>query len=160
MTQSTSKTCIIYINLHKRGRFFILTTYTNSHASPERCHLMYLAFIVSQPYNYHFYCKIHKQEFMIQPINYTYAQFNHIEQYSYSFSISIEHGIINARKAFFAYGSIGAFQGKLNPLSGRAILNTCVIPTCLSGCENWILNDNLLKQLEDFQAQIGKKILR
>ena len=67
---------------------------------------------------------------------------------------------MNARKSFFAYGSIGAFQGKLNPLSGRAILNTCVIPTCLSGSENWILNDNLLKKLEDFQAQIGKKILQ
>ena len=46
-------------------------------------------------------------------------------------------------------GTKGLF---LNPLSGQAILNACVIPTCLSGCENWILNDVLLFSLEAFQG--------
>ena len=52
-------------------------------------------------------------------------------------------------------GSKGVFLSSANPLSGKAILNACVIPTCLSGCENWILNDVLLSTLEAFQGMWG-----
>ena len=65
----------------------------------------------------------------------------------------------NARRCFFAIGAKGLFQGKLNPLSGKAILNACVILSCLSGCENWILNDVLLSSLEAFQGEIRCRIL-
>ena len=58
-------------------------------------------------------------------------------------------------KCFFSMGSKGVFLGIANPLSGKAILNACVIPTCLSGCENWILNDVLLSTLEAFQGMWG-----
>jgi len=65
--------------------------------------------------------------------------------------ISIEKNIANARKAYFGFGAIGAFQGKLNPLSSKTIIEACVLPVCLSGCTNWILTDNLLELLEHFQ---------
>ena len=54
---------------------------------------------------------------------------------------------------------MGAFHGKLNPLSGRAIYETCVIPVLLYGSENWFLTDALLQKLESFQAEIGRRIL-
>ena len=57
-------------------------------------------------------------------------------------------------------GSKGIFLGSANPLSGKAILNACVVPTCLSGCENWILNDVLLSTLEAFQGYVGCRILK
>ena len=36
-----------------------------------------------------------------------------------------------------------AFQGDLNPLSGRAIFEMCVVPTLLYGRESWILTDDM-----------------
>ena len=74
-------------------------------------------------------------------------------------SKAIEENILKARKAFFASGCLGAFQGQLNPLSGRSIYVTCVLPVLLYGCENWIVNKALLDQLECFQAWVGKRIL-
>ena len=71
----------------------------------------------------------------------------------------IEENIRKARGAFFARGS-GLFHGSLNPLSSRSIIETCVIPVLLYGAESWILNISLLKKLESFQAEIGKRILR
>ena len=41
---------------------------------------------------------------------------------------SIDSAIGRARSSFFAFGAMGGFQGKLNPLSGRAIIETCVVP--------------------------------
>ena len=38
---------------------------------------------------------------------------------------SIDHNILKARKSFFAYGSMGVFQGDLSPLSGRSVVDTC-----------------------------------
>ena len=67
--------------------------------------------------------------------------------------------ISKARKAFFVSGSIGAFQGHLNPLSSRCIYMTCVLPVLLYGSENWVLSDELLSDLESFQAWVGKRIL-
>ena len=73
---------------------------------------------------------------------------------------SVSENIIKSRKAFFAAGAIGAYQGELNPLSSRSIYLTCVSPVLLYGSENWILNDSNISDLEVFQAQMGKKMLR
>ena len=62
--------------------------------------------------------------------------------------------------AFFAFGAMGAFHGKLNPISGRTIFETCVVPIFLYGCENWILTTPLLDRLEAFQGEIGRRILK
>ena len=73
---------------------------------------------------------------------------------------SIDAAIGKARRSFFAYGSLGAFQGKLNPLTGRAIYETCVIPILLYGCKNWILSDANISSLESFQGELGRRILK
>ena len=81
---------------------------------------------------------------------------------------AIDEAIKKARSTFFAFGAMGAFHGKLNPISGKTIFDTCVIPillfdTCvipilLFGSENWILTDPLVDQLEAFQGKIGRII--
>ena len=68
---------------------------------------------------------------------------------------SIDVAIGKARRAFFA---LGAFQGKLNPLTGKSIYENCVIPVLLYGCENWILTDANIAALESF-GEIGRRIL-
>ena len=70
---------------------------------------------------------------------------------------AIDVAIGKARRAFFAFG---AFQGKLNPLTGKSIYETCVIPVLLYGCENWILTDANIVALESFQGEIGRRILK
>ena len=37
-----------------------------------------------------------------------------------------------------------AFQGDLNPLSGRAIFEMCVVPTLLYARESWILTEDMI----------------
>ena len=37
----------------------------------------------------------------------------------------IEHNVTKARKSFFAYGSIGVYQGAISPLSCRSLIETC-----------------------------------
>ena len=73
---------------------------------------------------------------------------------------AVDEAIKKARWAFFTFGAIRAFQGQLNPISGRSIYETCVIPTLLFGCENWVLTDSMLHQLESFQGEIGHRILK
>ena len=73
--------------------------------------------------------------------------------------ISVEENICKARRAFFATGSMGSFQGKLNPLSGRSILECFVIPVLLYGCETWILTSSLITKLEKLQSELGRRIL-
>ena len=73
---------------------------------------------------------------------------------------SIEEHISKSRRAFFALGAIDVFQGACNPLSALSLFNTFVLPIMLYGCEIWSLNDPLLKKLESFQGEIGKKILK
>ena len=76
-------------------------------------------------------------------------------------SLSHQTAVIKkARRVFFAYGAMGAFQGKLNPLSGKTIFDTCVVPVLLFGSENWILTDSQLDHLEAFQGEIGRRILK
>ena len=50
-----------------------------------------------------------------------------------------DKAIKKARKALFATGVTGPFHGKLNPISGKTLSDTCVIPILLYGRENWIL---------------------
>ena len=73
---------------------------------------------------------------------------------------SVEANIEKARKAFFAAGAIGAYQGTLNPLSSISLFNTCVVPTLLYGSENWILTEQTIARLETFQSQMDKRILK
>ena len=73
---------------------------------------------------------------------------------------SVPENTAKARKAFFALGSIGAFSGELNPLSTSSIFETCVVPKLLYGCETWLLDTTCLKKLEQFQHEIGRRILR
>ena len=46
---------------------------------------------------------------------------------------SVDENIKKARQAFFHYGSIGAFQDDLSPLSSRSIADDCVMPFCCMG---------------------------
>ena len=73
---------------------------------------------------------------------------------------SITLNINKARRAFFALGSLGIARGNQNPLTAGEVFEACIIPICLYGSENWLLTESLLKLLEDFQAEVGKKILR
>ena len=84
--------------------------------------------------------------------------------YMWSHNLSAKQGIklnINkARRQFFALGSSGCFLGHSNPLSAREVVETCVIPTLLYGAENWSLDEGCLELLENFQAEIGRRILK
>ena len=73
---------------------------------------------------------------------------------------AIDEAIARARRTFFAYGAKGAFQGQLNPLSGKAIFESCVLPVLMYGSENWYVTDSLMAKLEAFQEEIGRRILR
>ena len=81
-------------------------------------------------------------------------------QHNLSAARAVTENISKARKAFFALGNIGAFQGKLNPLSGSSIFITCILPILLYGCETWILDSNTITKLERFQNEIGRRILQ
>ena len=50
------------------------------------------------------------------------------------------------------------FGGLLNPLSGKAIFEICVLPVLLYGGENWLLN-TLLYKLEKYHSTISCTIL-
>ena len=65
-----------------------------------------------------------------------------------------------AISAFFAFGRIDAFQGHLNPLSSINIFETCVIPVLLYGCDTWLLDSSTILLLEQFQYEIGRRILK
>ena len=81
--------------------------------------------------------------------------------YWWSWDLSASKAIGEATKrARRAFGAIGAFNGKLNPISSRAIFDVCVIPILLYGSENWILTTPLLDRLEAFQGEIGRRILK
>ena len=77
-----------------------------------------------------------------------------------SASKAVDEAIKKARRAFLAFGAMGAFQRQLNPVSTRSIYETCVVPVLLFGSENWILTDSMLHQLESFQGEIGRRMLK
>ena len=72
----------------------------------------------------------------------------------------VDEAVKKARGAFFIFGGMGAFQGDLNPLSGKAIFEMCLVPSLLYGCKNWILTEDMLLSLESFQEEIGRRILK
>ena len=67
----------------------------------------------------------------------------------------IQDRIQRARKAFFHYGSVYAFQGKLSPISSCSIVETCVLPILLYGAENWVMSAESIRMLECFQGEIA-----
>ena len=77
-----------------------------------------------------------------------------------SSTTSVNNNIQKARRAFFSLGSLGLFQGKLNPLSAQDLIETCVMPVLLYGLEAWTITDRILTQLESFQCELGKRALR
>ena len=81
-------------------------------------------------------------------------------QSNLSASRAVHENVSKARKAFFALGNIGAFHGSLNPLSSHSIFETCIVPILLYGCETWFLDLSTIKVLENFQCEIGRRILR
>ena len=68
----------------------------------------------------------------------------------------MEENIKKARKSFYLYGGIGVFLD-FGPLSSRSVVEVCVMSILL--CENWIVSEKLLSQLESFQGEMGKRIL-
>ena len=72
---------------------------------------------------------------------------------------SIESNIKKARRALFALGSLSISRGKQNPLTASEIFKVCVLPVCPCGCENWLLTNSLLQLLENFQEEMGKRVL-
>ena len=72
---------------------------------------------------------------------------------------SVSDNINKARRAFFALGRLGAFQGELSPLSSCSIYETCIVPILLYGSETWLLDSTSLNSLESFQHEIGCRIL-
>ena len=72
----------------------------------------------------------------------------------------LEENIRRASKSFFHYGSLGAFQGDLSPLSLRSIIETCVMPILLFSSENWIVSGDNLEQLESFLGEFAKSALK
>ena len=73
---------------------------------------------------------------------------------------SIDHNILKARKSFFAYGSMGVFQGDLSPLSGRSVVETCILPILFYGAENWCLSHHSLEILDSFLGELCKRLLK
>ena len=69
---------------------------------------------------------------------------------------AVEENVKKARRSFFRYGGIGVFQGDLSPLSFRSVVEVCVMPILMYGCENWIVSEELLRRLESFREEMGK----
>ena len=74
-------------------------------------------------------------------------------------STSIDKNIRKARHAFFHFGSICIFQVDVSPLSSKAVLESCIMPVLLFGCENWILTETLSQKLEAFQGKLVNQVL-
>ena len=58
------------------------------------------------------------------------------------------------------YGSMGLFQGDLSPLSGRSMVNTCILPILLYGAENWCLSQSSIQLLDSFLGELSKRLLK
>ena len=72
---------------------------------------------------------------------------------------SINGNIAKARRAFFPHQANGIAHGKQNPLTSSELYEVCVLPVCLYGSENWLLTEPMISTIEQFQADLGKKIL-
>ena len=58
------------------------------------------------------------------------------------------------------YGSLGAFQGDISPLSSRSVFEVCVLPVLLYGSDNWVLTPALMERLESLQGELAKRMLK
>ena len=64
---------------------------------------------------------------------------------------SIAENIKKARRAFFLYDNIEAvFQGDLSPVTSRSVVESCVMPVLLFGCENWVMTRAMTEKLGSF----------
>ena len=50
-------------------------------------------------------------------------------------------------------------QGAISPLSCHSLIETCVMPVFLYGCESWSLCDSSLKALNSFLGELCKRAL-
>ena len=73
---------------------------------------------------------------------------------------AVEEGISKARRTFFQFESVGTFQGILNPALSKSVIETCVMPVLLYGCENWILKEQIINQLNSFLGELAKRCLK
>ena len=55
-------------------------------------------------------------------------------------SRSVEENIRKARKSLWKFGCISRRLEPPIAISTRSIIETCVMPVLLFGCENWILS--------------------
>ena len=74
---------------------------------------------------------------------------------------SVEENIEKARECFFQvqYSRV-SFQGDINPLSTKSVIDTCVISVLLYGCDNWILMEKSVQLLESFLGWMAKRALK
>ncbi len=73
---------------------------------------------------------------------------------------SIQYNVTKARRSFFAYRSMGLFQGDLSPLSGRSMMDTYILPILLYGAENWCLSQSSIQLLDSFLGELSKRLLK
>ena len=73
-------------------------------------------------------------------------------------SKAVEENIIKKARSAMCHGE--NFQGDLNPVSTKSIIDTCVMSILLFGSENWILIESLLHKLEAFLGEIAKRALK
>ena len=102
-------------------------------------------------------CKI---EGKIVPTSGTAKCLGYLWNHDLSAKPSIEYNIMKAWKSFFAYGSMGVFQGDLSPLSGCSVVETCILPILLYGAENWCLSQNSIQALDSFLGELSKRLLK
>ena len=72
---------------------------------------------------------------------------------------SISSNLAKARRAFFAHHANGIAYGKQNPLTSSELYTVCILPVCLYGFESWVLTETMIDTIENFQGDLGKKIL-
>ena len=102
-------------------------------------------------------CEIEEK---LLPASGTAKCLGHLWNHNLSAKPSIEHNVLKARKSFFAYGSMGLFKGDLSPLSGRSMVETCILPILLYGIENRCLTQNSIQMLDSFLGELSKRLLR
>ena len=72
----------------------------------------------------------------------------------------IEERISKGRRAFNSVAGIGIRKGGITMATCNVIFWSIVVPTTIYGCELWILDDNSLSLIEEFQNYIGKRVQR
>ena len=131
---------------------FASTSFLN--LNPSKCEIVSFA---QRNSVFHPTCEI---EGKCLPANGTAKCLGYFWNHDLSAKPSVEYNIMKARRAFFAYGSMGLFQGNLSPLSGRSVVETCVLPILLYGSENWCLTESSLQLLDSFLGELSKRLLK